>query len=96
MKISKKDALMWFEFFAALPEEEELMPHQQEIALAALAQIETAVNKRREAMASRIEGLQSLSGRTYFVGDRAKFPPVMWGMKSAFPGAARPACWARG
>ena len=48
MKISKKDALMWFEFFAALPEEEELMPHQQEIALAALAQIETAVNKRRE------------------------------------------------
>ena len=58
MKISKKDALMWFEFFAALPEEEELMPHQQEIALAALAQIETAVNKRREAMASRIDGLQ--------------------------------------
>ena len=74
MKISKKDALMWFEFFAALPEEEELMPHQQEIALAALAQIEAAVNKRREAMASRIDGLQSLSGRTYFVGDRAKFP----------------------
>ena len=74
MKISKKDALMWFEFFAALPEDEELMPHQQEIALAALAQIETAVNKRREAMASRIDGLQSLSGRTYFVGDRAKFP----------------------
>ena len=85
MKISKKDALMWFEFFAALPEEEELMPHQQEIALAALAQIETAVNKRREAMASRIDGLQSLSGRTYFVGDRAKFR-----------GAAAPACWARG
>ena len=72
MKISKKDALMWFEFFAALPEEEELMPHQQEIALAALAQIETAVNKRREAMASRIDGLQSLSGRTYFVGDRGE------------------------
>ena len=77
MKISKKDALMWFEFFAALPEEEELMPHQQEIALAALAQIETAVNKRREAMASRIDGLQSLSGRTYFVGDRAKFPLLL-------------------
>ena len=26
MKISKKDALMWFEFFAALPPEEELLP----------------------------------------------------------------------
>ena len=25
MKISKKDALMWFKFFAALPEDEELM-----------------------------------------------------------------------
>ena len=50
MKISKKDALMWFEFFAELPEDEELMPHQQEIALAALAQIETAVQHapRRE------------------------------------------------
>lgn len=52
MKISKKDALMWFRFFAELPDDEELMPHQQEIALAALAQIETAVNKRREALAA--------------------------------------------
>ena len=31
MKISKRDALAWFEFFAALPEGEELMPYQQEI-----------------------------------------------------------------
>ena len=68
MKISKKDALMWFRFFAELPDDEELMPHQQEIALAALAQIETAVNKRREALAAKIDGLQSLSGRTYFEG----------------------------
>ena len=48
------------------------MPHQQEIALAALAQIETAVNKRREAMAAKIDGLQSLSGRTYFVGEQGE------------------------
>ena len=74
MKISKKDALMWFRFFAELPDDEELMPHQQEIALAALAQIETAVNKRREALAAKIDGLQSLSGRTYFVGSKAEFP----------------------
>ena len=74
MKISKKDALMWFEFFAELPEDEELMPHQQEIALAALAQIETAVNKRRAEKMAKIDGLQSLSGRTYFVGDKGKFP----------------------
>ena len=31
MKISKKDALMWIRFFAALPDGEEIMPHQQEI-----------------------------------------------------------------
>lgn len=74
MKISKKDALMWFEFFAELPEDEELMPHQQEIALAALAQIETAVNTRRAERMAKIDGLQSLSGRTYFVGDKGKFP----------------------
>ena len=73
MKISKKDALMWFEFFAELPEDEELMPHQQEIALAALAQIETAVNTRRAERMAKIDGLQSLSGRTYFVGDKANF-----------------------
>ena len=74
MKISKKDALMWFEFFAELPEDEELMPHQQEIALAALAQIETAINTRRAERMAKIDGLQSLSGRTYFVGDKGKFP----------------------
>ena len=43
MKISKKDALMWFEFFAMLDEEEEILPRQQEIILATLAQIERAV-----------------------------------------------------
>ena len=46
MKISKKDALMWFEFFAQLPEDEELLTHQQEIALATFAQIEAAVDAR--------------------------------------------------
>ena len=30
MKISKKDALAWFEFFSTLPEDEELMTKQQE------------------------------------------------------------------
>ena len=54
MKISKKDALMWFEFFAALPPEEERLPRQQEIALAALAQIETAEQARLDALAARI------------------------------------------
>ena len=37
MKISKRDALMWMEFFASLPEDEALLPRQQEIALAVLS-----------------------------------------------------------
>ena len=74
MYISKKDALAWFEFFAALPEDEGLMPRQQEIAYAVLAQIERAVEQRREEMKKEIPGLKSLQGRTYYVGDDAKFP----------------------
>ena len=73
MKISKKDALMWFEFFAQLPEEEHLMTRQQEIVYAAFAQIEEAVEHRRAQMMKEIPGLRSLAGRTYFVGDEEKF-----------------------
>lgn len=74
MKISKKDALMWFEFFAELPEDEELLTRQQEIAYAAFAQIEAAVDARCEKLMAGIKGLKSLDGRTYFVGDESKFP----------------------
>ena len=73
MKISKKDALMWFEFFAMLPEDEELLTNQQEIALATFAQIEAAVDARNEKLMSEIPGLKTLGGRTYFVGDESKF-----------------------
>lgn len=74
MNISKKDALRWFEFFAALPEEEELMPGQMEIALSAFAQIERAVDHRRQGMMREIPGLKTLADRTYYVGDDALFP----------------------
>ncbi|MCC8159259.1 MAG: hypothetical protein LIO50_08595 [Phascolarctobacterium sp.] len=47
MKISKKDALAWFEFFAQLPEGEQLLVKQQELVYAAFAQIEAAVIKRK-------------------------------------------------
>ena len=73
MKISKKDALMWFEFFSMLPEDEELLTRQQEIALATFAQIEAAVDARNEKLMAEIPGLQTLGGRTYFVGDPEKF-----------------------
>ena len=69
MKISKKDALLWFEFFASLPEDEELLPRQQEIALATFAQIEAAVDARNEKLMRDIPGLKTLGGRIVKVED---------------------------
>lgn len=74
MKISKKDALTWFEFFSALPEEEELMTKQQEIVYATFAQIEAAIDQRNEKLMSEIGNLKTLENRTLFVGDDNKFP----------------------
>ena len=74
MKISKKDALMWFRFFAELPEGEALLPHQQEIAFAVLTQLEDAAAARHAALEAQVPGLRSLDGRTLFVGDEGKFP----------------------
>ena len=74
MYISKQDALTWFEFFAELPEDEPLPPRQQEIALAALAQIEAAEEARILRLQSEIPGLKSLNGRSFYVGDDARFP----------------------
>ena len=74
MKISKKDALSWFEFFAELPEEEELMIKQQEIVYATFAQIEEAIDYRNEALMSEIGNLKTLENRTLYVGEDSKFP----------------------
>jgi uncharacterized protein len=74
MKISKKDALMWFEFFSQLPEDEEIMPKQQEIIYSAFAQIEAAIDDRNDKLMSEISGLKTLENRTYYVGSESKFP----------------------
>lgn len=74
MKISKKDALSWFEFFSILPEEEELMVKQQEIVYATFAQIEVAIDSRNDMLMSEIRGLKSLENRTLYVGKESKFP----------------------
>lgn len=74
MKISKKDALMWFAFFAQLPEDEELPVFQQEIVYAVLAQIEDAVDARNDALMAQIPGLKVLGGRTRYVGNDDRFP----------------------
>ncbi|MBN2897170.1 MAG: radical SAM protein [Clostridia bacterium] len=73
MKISKKDALMWFEFFSQLPEDEALTVEQEEIVYATFAQIEAAVDHRNEALMAEIKNLKHLKQRTYFVGNEEKF-----------------------
>ncbi|MBQ9210562.1 MAG: radical SAM protein [Clostridia bacterium] len=76
MNISKKDALQWFQFFAALPEEQPLGPRQQEIALATFHQIERAAEARFAQMQAEIPGLKGMGEgpRTYYVGPEEKFP----------------------
>ena len=75
MKIAKRDALMWFDFFAQLPEEETLFPRQEEIVYAVFAQIEAAEERRQQELMAQIPGLRSLNGRTLFVGPEEKFSP---------------------
>lgn len=74
MKISKKDALMWFRFFAELPEDEELMARQKEIVYAVLRQIELRVEHDNNERIGRIPGVKSLDMRTLYVGPEEKFP----------------------
>lgn len=74
MKISKKDALSWFSFFASLPEDEEILPHQQEIIYSVISQIEEATANEQSRLMGEIKGLKTLNGRTYYVGNDSKFP----------------------
>ncbi|MGB4661544.1 MAG: radical SAM protein [Mobilitalea sp.] len=73
MKISKKDALTWFEFFSILPEEEEVMAKQEEIIYATFAQIEAVIDYRNDKLISEIKNLKTIKNRTIFVGDEGKF-----------------------
>ena len=74
MKISKQDALIWFDYFSQLPEQEELSTKHEEIIYATFAQIEAAVDQRNETLMAEIENLKTLENRTYFVGKENKFP----------------------
>jgi len=74
MKISKKDALIWFDFFSQLPEEEEISIKHEEIIYSTFAQIEAAIDYRNDMLMSEISSLKTLSNRTSFVGNESKFP----------------------
>lgn len=74
MKISKKDALIWFDLFAQLPEDEKISTKHEEIIYATFAQIEAAVDHRNDMLLSEIVNLKTLKNRTFFVGNESKFP----------------------
>lgn len=74
MKISKKDALKWFEFFSILPEEEEISSLQEEIVFSTFAQIEAVIDDRNDKLMSEIKNLKTLENRTFYVGNDEKFP----------------------
>ena len=74
MKISKQDALIWFDFFSQLPEQEGISTKHEEIIYATFAQIEAAVDQRNDTLMSEIKNLKTLENRTLFVGNESKFP----------------------
>lgn len=76
MKISKADALTWFRFFAALPEDQPLGCRQQEIALAVFSQIELAVEHEQQKLLSEIKVLKGIGDepRSLYVGPDDLFP----------------------
>ncbi|MEG0672307.1 radical SAM protein [Clostridium sp.] len=74
MKISKNDALIWFDFFSELSEEEEITRKHEEIIYATFAQIEAAMDNRHNKLMSEIKNLKTLENRTFFVGNENNFP----------------------
>ena len=83
MKISKSDALIWFDYFSQMSENDELTIKHEEIIYATFAQIEASIDQRNEQLMSEIVGLKTLENRTYFVGPESKFAK---GCKSCLTG----------
>ena len=73
MKISKTDALIWFDFFSQLPEKEQISVKHEEIIYSTFAQIEAAIDHRNDTLLSEIKSLKNLENRTFFVGSASKF-----------------------
>jgi len=74
MKISKTDALIWFDFFSQLTDEEEISTKHQEIIYSTFAQIEAAIDHKNDMLLSKIKNLKTIENRTFFVGNENKFP----------------------
>ena len=65
MKISKKDALLWFDYFSQLPKNKEISVKHMEIIYSTFAQIEAAIDNRNDRLMEEIKGLKTLENRTF-------------------------------
>lgn len=75
MKISKKDALEWFEYLSSLSgDKTEVFREYSSIIESTIRQIELSVNKTHNNMKNEIKELKDLKGRTFFVGKQENFP----------------------
>ncbi|MDU2063290.1 MAG: radical SAM protein [Sporomusaceae bacterium] len=74
MKISKQDALIWFDYFSQMGDNEAFTVKHEEIVYAVFAQIEAAIDQRNEQLMAEITDLKNLENRTLFVGNDSKFP----------------------
>ncbi|MBC2856765.1 radical SAM protein [Cetobacterium sp. 2A] len=75
MNISKQDALEWFEFLSELPgNKKDIYNQYSDVIEAIFRQIELSVNKKHKDLQNEIPTLETLKGRTHFVGDKEKFP----------------------
>ena len=70
MKISKKDALSWFEFLSQLPAGEQLLVKQQEIVYATFAQIEAVVIKKKRRAYGTNSRFENIKGQNTFLWDQ--------------------------
>ncbi|WP_406241894.1 hypothetical protein ACF3M2_12725 [Tissierella carlieri] len=82
MKISKNDALIWFDFFSQLAEEEEISTKHEEIIYSTFAQIEATIDHRNDTLMSKIRSLKTLENRTF-----------LWEMKTNFQKDVVLVCW---
>ncbi len=76
MKISKKEALEWFEFLSDIPVDVSVIFEEySEIIRSTQRQIEKAYLNEILSIQNRIKELKDMKGRTYYVGKKEKFPP---------------------
>lgn len=74
MKISKKEALQWFEYLITLSEDEQNNSLFMDIVFSTLSQIELAEKHKIKRLISNIKDIKSLKGQTLYVGNEQKFP----------------------